>query len=87
MLNAIKRAVAAVREFTRDREPVAMVSGSAATVTALVAEWQGDLTGDAAWLAVLWGVATWLARRYAWSRASVDREVEAAMRRPLPPGR
>lgn len=78
MLNAIKRAVAAVRDFTRDREPVAMVSGTTATVIALVAEWQGDLTGDAAWLAVAWGAATWLARRYAYSKATVDEKVTTA---------
>ena len=63
MIELVKRVVQAVRTFTREREPLAVVSGGAAAITALVAEWQGDLTGDAAWLAVAWGVATWLARR------------------------
>lgn len=63
MLDHLTRAASAVRRFTREREPVAVISGAAATITALVGEWQGDLTGDAAWLAVIWGAATWLARR------------------------
>lgn len=76
MLDFIKRAVGAVRGFARDHEPVAVTSGAAAGVLALVTEWQGDLTGDAAWVAVAWGAATWVARRYAWSKASVDAKLE-----------
>lgn len=82
MADVIKRAIAAVRRFTREREPLAVVSGAAATVTALVAEWQGDLTGDQAWLAVVWALATLVARHYVTPAANpVDPLVAAEFRR------
>jgi hypothetical protein len=72
MLDMIKRAVAAVRRFTSEREPVAVVSSTAATAVALVAEWQGDLQGEHAWVAVAWGLGTLIARQLATPAATAE---------------
>ena len=63
--NAVVSAAGAVRRFTREREPVVVANAVAGTAVALVTEWQGDLTGEAAWVAVLWGVGVFVARLWA----------------------
>jgi hypothetical protein len=65
MVETIKRVAGAVRRYTNEHEPVAVVSTTAATAVALVTEWQGDLQGEHAWVAVAWAFGTWLARRKA----------------------
>lgn len=59
MINAVRRSYA----WVRGREPLVAVNIAAGAVTAAVAEWQGDLSGDAAWLAVGWGLLVLVARQ------------------------
>jgi hypothetical protein len=69
MFDAIVRTASAawgaVRRFTREREPVVVANAVAATAVAAVTEWQGELTGQAAWVAVLWGAGVFVARMLA----------------------
>jgi hypothetical protein len=64
MIETLKAIAGAVRRFASEREPVVVVNAAAAGVVALVTEWQGDLGGEAAWLAVAWGVGTFVARMF-----------------------
>jgi hypothetical protein len=64
MFEYLKRAAAAVLRFAREQEPLVVVNAAAGTVVAAVTEWQGDLTGDAAWIAVVWGVGTFVMRLF-----------------------
>jgi hypothetical protein len=62
MIQTAKRIAGAVVNWARHREPVVVANAAAAAVVAAVAQWQGDLHGQAAWLAVAWGVLTFLQR-------------------------
>lgn len=52
-----------LRKYAVEREPLAVVNGVAAAITAAVSEWQGDLTGEHAWLAVGWGLILFVSRQ------------------------
>lgn len=49
--------------WLRTKEPLVAVQLVAAAVTGFVAEAQGDLTGDDAWLAVGWAVVALVSRQ------------------------
>lgn len=61
-MDKLKRAAGAVLNFIRTREPVVVINGATAAIAAAVAEWQGELHGQAAWVAVAFGVATFVSR-------------------------
>lgn len=82
VIDTLGRAARAVAKFTREREPVAVVSSIAAVVVAVTTEWQGDLTGQSAWIGVLWGVATLVARQQVTPTAKVDELVDRAVAGP-----
>jgi hypothetical protein len=64
MLDTIKRAGLAVWGYIRHREPVVVANGATAAVAAAVAQWQGGLHGEAAWIAVAWGLLTFAQRAF-----------------------
>lgn len=72
MPETIRRVLRAIRRFTREHEPLVVVNTIAAAVVAAVEGWQGDLEGDHAWIAVVWGIATFLARRLVTPASSPD---------------
>jgi len=59
----LKKLLALVGNFVKNKEPVAVLSTVSAAVTAFVVEAQGDLTGKDAWFGVGWAVVTFLARQ------------------------
>ena len=59
----LKKLLALVGNFVKNKEPVAVLSIVSAAVTSFVVEAQGDLTGKDAWFGVGWAVVTLLARQ------------------------